>query len=217
MTEEERRKPGPKPVDGLTRSQEKLLTTIRDLIAEQGLPPTMKEIGAVLGMRGPSVYEQMMNLVRKGYLRHTARKARSVEIVEQPPLVSEIVPVPIVGTVAAGVPILAVENVMGQIGVEANVVRGQCFALEVEGDSMIDADIKEGDYLIVRQQPLAENGDIVVALLEDEATVKRLFISEDRIELRPENAAYRPIRVAPDAEIRILGKVLAVRGRASVI
>ena len=217
MAKEKRKKPGPKRVEGLTKAQEKMMSTIRDIIAERGLPPTMQELAEVLGIRGPSAYEQMRNLVRKGYLRHTPRKARSIEIVDQPPPMSETVPVPIVGTVAAGQPILAVENVMGQIGVEANVVRGQCFALEVQGDSMIEAGIKEGDYLIVRQQPLAENGDIVVALLEDEATVKRLFISEDRIELRPANAAYRPIQIAPDGEIKILGKVLAVRGRTLVL
>ena len=217
MIKEERKKSGPKPVDGLTKAQEKMMTTIRDIIAEQGLPPTMKELAVVLGIRGPTVYEQMKKLVKKGYLRHTPRKARSIEIVDQPPPVSEIVPVPIIGKVAAGLPILAMENIMGQIGVEANIVRGQCFALEVQGDSMIKADIKEGDYLIVRQQPLAENGDIVVALMEDEATVKRLFISDDRIELRPENPAYSVISIGPEDDIKILGKVLAVRGHASVI
>ena len=206
----------PKPTEGLTQSQERLIETIRTLIAEYALPPTVQELANILGMKGASVHEQLGHLVRKGYLRRTPRKARSLEIVDQPPPMSETVLVPIVGTVTAGMPILAVENQVGQINVEVNVVRGLCFALEVQGDSMIEADIKEGDYLIVRQQPIAENGDIVVALIANEATVKRLFISEDRIELRPANPAYPVMRIGPEDDLKILGKVLAVRGRASV-
>lgn len=91
-----------------------------------------------------------------------------------------------------------------------NVARGNCFALEVQGDSMIEADIFEGDYIVVRQQPIAENNDIVVAMIDDEATVKRLFISEDRIELRPENQNLKPIIIGQKDELKIIGKVLHV-------
>ncbi len=203
--------PGIGPKEGLTPSQERLLEAIRTFIAENDLPPTVQELADILKIKGASVHEQLGNLTSKGYIRRTPRKARSLEIVEQPPPVSEKVPVSIVGRVAAGLPIWAVENRLGEIMVEANLVRGRCFALEVEGESMIEADIHEGDYLIVRQQPLAENGDIVVALIEDEATVKRLFISEDRIELRPANPAYPVIRIAPEDELKIVGKVLTVR------
>jgi repressor LexA len=119
--------------------------------------------------------------------------------------------------VAAGVPILAVENQIGEILVEARVARGSCFALQVSGDSMIDARIGDGDLVIVRRQPVAENGDIVVALLGEEATVKRLYVADSVIELRPANANYQPIRVGPNDDLRILGKVLAVRSRTPSI
>ncbi len=118
--------------------------------------------------------------------------------------------VPIVGRVAAGPPILADENIIGEVLVDSRVARhGRCFALEVQGDSMIDADIDDGDLVVVRQQPLAESGDIVVALLGEEATVKRLYIRDETIELRPENTSHRPITVGPEDELRILGKVVA--------
>ncbi|MBF0186252.1 MAG: repressor LexA, partial [Magnetococcales bacterium] len=109
----------------------------------------------------------------------------------------------------------AVENIIGEISVSSSDVRGNCFALEVVGDSMIDANINEGDYLIVRQQPVAENGDIVVALLDDEATVKRFFMFDDHIELRPANPKYKPIRVGPQNVVYIIGKVVAVTAKAS--
>jgi repressor LexA len=130
--------------------------------------------------------------------------------------IPDLVAVPIVGRVAAGQPILAEENIVGEVLVEGGIARaGRCFALEVTGDSMVDAGIRERDLVVVRQQPVAENGDIVVALLEDEATVKRLFIRDERIELRPENPNHRPIPVGPDDGLRILGKVVAVRRPSS--
>ena len=119
--------------------------------------------------------------------------------------------VPIVGRVAAGQPILAEENIIGEVLVDSRAARhGRCFALEVQGDSMIDASIDDGDLVVVRQQPLAESGDIVVALLDQEATVKRLFVRDERIELRPENPKLRPMPIGPDDGLRILGKVIAV-------
>ncbi|MBF0370489.1 MAG: transcriptional repressor LexA [Magnetococcales bacterium] len=190
------------------------MAAIQAFIDEKGMPPTVQEMADALGIKGATVHEQIGKIARKGYLKRTPRKARSLEIIRRPPSVSRLVPVSIVGKVAAGLPIFATENHVGEVLVESNVAQGRCFALEVQGDSMVEADIHEGDILIVRQQPLAENGDIVVALLEDEATVKRLFISGDRIELRPANAAYATILIAPDDDLKIIGKVLAVRGRA---
>jgi repressor LexA len=155
--------------------------------------------------------------VRKGYLKRDPGKARSLELLKEPESeVSDLVSVPIVGTIAAGHPILAVENIVGELLVEGRLVgRARCFALQVEGDSMVRADIRSGDYVVVRQQPVAENGDIVVALLGDDATVKRLRIADDRIELRPENPRHRPIVVGPDDEMRIQGKVIAVRRKSA--
>ena len=119
--------------------------------------------------------------------------------------------VPIVGTIAAGEPILAEENVVGEVLVDSRAARsGRCFALEVQGDSMIGAGIHDKDLVVVREQPVAESGDIVVALLDQDATVKRLFIRDERIELRPENPELRPMPIGPDDGLRIVGKVVAV-------
>nr|CRH06175.1 LexA repressor [Candidatus Magnetococcus massalia] len=190
-----------------------MMDAIQAFMDEHGISPTVQELADALEIKGATVHEQLRKLVEKGYLRRMPRKARSLEIIQRDAQPTQLVPVPIVGKVAAGFPILAQENVVGEVLMESNVARGRCFALEVQGDSMIEAEIHEGDLLIVRQQPLAENGDIVVALLGEEATVKRLFISGEQIELRPANSAYAPIEIAPDDELKILGKVLAVRGQ----
>jgi repressor LexA len=119
-----------------------------------------------------------------------------------------------VGEVAAGPPILAQENIVGEILVEGSILRGgRHFALEVRGDSMTCAGIDDSDLVIVRQQALADSGDIVVALIDDEATVKRLWMREGMIELRPENPRYDPIVVSPESDLRIVGKVVAVRSK----
>jgi repressor LexA len=123
-----------------------------------------------------------------------------------------LVSVPIVGRVAAGQPIMAEENIVGEVLVENTVVGGEpCFALCVAGQSMVNAGIADKDIVIVRRQIIAENGDIVVALIGGEATVKRLSIQGPRVELRPENPKFKPIVVGTDDDLRILGKVVAVR------
>lgn len=136
--------------------------------------------------------------------------------------IAELVAVPVVGRVVAGLPLLAEQNITGEILVDSAVVRqGRCFALEVQGDSMKDVGIKINDLLVVRQQPVADNGDIVVALLDGDATVKRLSVRGAQVELRPENARHKPIPVGPESDFRIIGKVIGVwkrpartRGRA---
>ena len=206
---------GRRPTTEITEPQQRTLRAIRAFVAKRGFPPTMKELGEILGISAASAHEQVSHLIRKGCLRREARKARSLEIVEGPEHdVADLVPVPIVGTVAAGLPLLAEENIVGELLVERSMLRGgRHFALEVRGDSMVRADIHDGDYVVVRQQPIAESGDIVVALLGDEATVKRLSIVNDRIELRPENPRFRPMVIGPDDDLRIQGKVVAVRRR----
>lgn len=212
VIEMERKGRGRRPVEEITDTQINTLKEIRRFTNHRGFPPTMKELADILGISHASAHGQVNQLVRKGYLKREARKARSLAIVREPEdTLSVMTAVPIVGRVAAGRPILAVENIVGEIMVEGRIARsGRCFALEVAGDSMVNAGIKERDLVVVREQPVAENGDIVVALLEDEATVKRLFIRDEKIELRPENPKHRPIPVGPDDGLRILGKVIAV-------
>ncbi|GAB4298209.1 MAG: transcriptional repressor LexA [Desulfuromonadia bacterium] len=215
VIEMERKGRGRRPVEEITDTQINALKEIRRFTNHRGFPPTIKELADILGISHASAHGQVNQLVRKGYLKREARKARSLAIVREPEdTLSVMTAIPIVGRVAAGRPILAVENIVGEIMVEGRIARsGRCFALEVAGDSMVNAGIRERDLVVVREQPVAENGDIVVALLEDEATVKRLFIRDEKIELRPENPKHRPIPVGPDDGLRILGKVIAVRHR----
>lgn len=209
----EPRRRGRPPAAGLTEPQLRTLRQIRNFIVHRGFPPTIKELAEILGITAASTHDQVNHLVRKRYLKREARKARGLAVARAPEgEVSDVVAVPIVGEVAAGTPILAEENIVGEVLVEARVAsRGRYFALKVRGDSMVGANIQNGDLVIVRQQPAAENGEIVVALLRDDATVKRFHLSEDGVELRPENPKHRPIRVDPDEELRIVGKVVAVR------
>ena len=202
----------------LTKAQINLLNAITKLKESLGVPPTVKEIADTLSIQPPSVHEALKRLEEKGIIRRTPRKARSLEVLKPiTPSRSKLVSIPVIGTVAAGLPILALENRIGEVMVDASVVRGNCFALRVQGDSMIDVNINDGDHVVVRQQPIAEHGDIVVAMLDDSATVKRLFISDDHIELRPENKRLKPIQVGADDDLRIIGKVLHVCSEASPV
>jgi repressor LexA len=189
------------------------LQRVQRFIDQRGFPPTIKELADILGISPASAHDQVNQLVRKGYLRREPRKARGLAIIREPEdEISDMVPVPVIGEVAAGQPILAQENIIGEVLVESRITRsGRLFALEINGDSMVDAGINHKDLVVVRQQPVAESGDIVVALLGDEATVKRLYIRDEIIELRPENPGHRAISVGPEDELRILGKVVAIR------
>ena len=171
-------------------AQDRALRVLRALLQAQGFPPTVQELASELGIAGASAHELLKSLKGKGYVRRAQGKARSLELLARPDdRATGLVAVPVVGRVAAGAPTLAAENVVGEILVEGSVARGRCFALEVQGDSMIEAGIEDGDYVIVRQQPIAKSGEIVVALLDGEATVKRLKIVRDLISLRPEKIA----------------------------
>ena len=200
--------------DEITSSQQRTLDEIKRYIARHNMPPTMRELAELMGVNSASAYDQVNQLVRKGRLKREARKSRSLSVVEiNTPLdISELVAVPILGNVAAGQPIFAEENITGYANVEGSLVRkGRCFALHVVGDSMIKVGIRPKDLVIVRQQPVAENGDIVVALLDGDATVKRLSISDETIQLCPENPKYRAISIDADQDFRIVGKVIAIR------
>ena len=208
MSDEARGRP---PVEEITGPQRRTLGKLRRFTRQRGFPPTIQELADILGISTPSVYAQVSHLVRKGYVKREARKARGLTVVGEPmDGLLDLRAVPVIGKVAAGQPILAAENVVGEILVDSRAVRsGRFFALEVQGDSMIDAGIHDGDLVVVRQQAIAENGDIVVTLLGEEATVKRLYIRDETIELRPENPGHRSVKVGPEDDLRILGKVVA--------
>lgn len=214
------KKRGPKPKAEITTPQRRTLLEIERYVRRHHFAPTIKELAKLLAISPAAAHEQVNQLVRKGYLKRAPGKNRGLAVVRKScDSPSRLLPSPLVGTVAAGWPVLAEENVIGEVLVEPHVVQGgRCFALTVQGQSMKEAGIGDGDIIIVRMQPLAECGDIVVALVDGEATVKRLYLRDNVIELRPDSRTkkYRPIPIGPDTDLRIVGKVVAVRARASV-
>jgi len=203
----------------LTGKQKAVLDFLRAETRRRGLPPTIREIGAHFGLRSTgSVRDHLRALERKGYIdrrRHLSRgivvrperRASSPRAPQPPPR-----RIPLLGEIAAGSPKLAIENADDALSLDPTLFGGgELFALRVDGESMRDAGIYDGDHVIVRRQSTAENGDIVVALLDDEATVKRFFHERRRIRLQPENRTLKPIYLKPsDAELSLLGKVVGV-------
>ena len=201
-------------IETLTPSQERLLVAIQEHIDREGLSPTLRELAEQLEQGVASIYKLVQRLERNGFIGRTAGKSRSLVILRSAnePQLAGLVSIPLIGTVAAGAPMFAPENQLGELLVDAATVRsGRHFALKVSGQSMIDAGIHSGDLLVIRQQPLADHRDIVVALLNDEATVKRLHHRNGEISLIPENPRFKPIPVGPEDDLRIVGKVVAVR------
>jgi repressor LexA len=219
----------PDPDHVLTWRQRKVLQVIRDSVQRRGYPPSMREIGEAVGLTSTSsVSYQLSTLQNKGYLRRDAGRPRTVEVrlpghpaVRPEADVDEGMPmditsqeaayVPLIGRIAAGGPILAEQAVEDIFPLPRQIVgEGTLFLLKVVGDSMINAAIADGDWVVVRQQPVAENGDIVAAMIDGEATVKTFKRAPDHVWLMPHNPAYTPI--AGD-EAEILGKVVAVLRR----
>jgi repressor LexA len=178
---------------------------------QRGYPPSVREIGTALGLTSSStVHSHLAALEKKGFIHRDPSKPRAIEILKdgasQPP--KRVVNVPVLGRIAAGQPILAEENVEDVFPLPRDFVREDAsFILRVRGDSMIDAGIYDGDYLVVRQQATANNGEIVAAMIGDEATVKRFYRERDHIRLQPENSAMSPI-IARD--VTVLGKAVAL-------
>jgi len=211
-------------MQGLTKRQEQTLDFIRKSIEERGYPPTLREIGEYMGIRSTNgVNDHLRALERKGYLRREDMKSRALKLVEDaPPTPSrsseeDLVEIRVLGRVAAGLPLFAEENVIDTIHVDRMMVRGgrDVFGLRVAGDSMIDAGILSGDYIFVKRQATAERGDIVVALIGDEATVKYYYPERDYVRFQPANAQMAPILVrATDFKpTMLLGKVVGVYRR----
>lgn len=195
----------------LTPRQRQILEFIKREVQQRGYPPSVREIGQAVGLNSSStVHGHLAKLEAKGYIRRDPTKPRAIELLDGQAraLRSEIVYAPVVGRVTAGEPILAVENIESYFPLPKEFAGAdEVFLLEVRGDSMRNAGILDGDYVVVRQQPDAVNGDIVVALIGEEATVKRFFRENGHIRLQPENEAYEPII---GTDIQVLGKVIGV-------
>ncbi len=194
---------------GLTARQEQVLRFIREFTRANGYPPTVREIGSQLELSSPStVHVHLGNLERLGLIRRDPSKPRALELVDA---LRPLKPLPLVGQVAAGVPILAEQNIEDYVDVPALLRRSDDdFLLRVEGDSMVDAGIHNDDLIVVHRQATADNGDIVVALVGDEATTKRFYRESGHVRLQPANDLYEPI-VLDDVEL--VGRVVGVLRR----
>jgi repressor LexA len=211
------------PDEGLTARQRRILSCIREWVEEHGYPPSVREIGEVVGLVSPSsVAYQLKELEKKGYLRRDPNRPRAVDV--RPP--SDLSPeedealraarptpayVPLLGRIAAGGPILAEQSVEDVFPLPRELVgEGTLFTLQVKGDSMVEAAICDGDWVVVRQQPNANNGEIVAAMIDGEATVKAYRHRDGHVWLMPRNTAFDPI---PGDDATILGRVVAVLRR----
>ncbi len=225
---------GPADATGLTPRQQRVLTHIKECLEARGYPPSMREIGEAVGLTSTSsVSHQLRVLQEKGYLKRDPNRPRALEVFLPEHMASrrslgsgeessvdetgvgDVVPqaanVPVVGRIAAGGPILAEERIEEIFPLPRRIVGdGQLFLLEVSGESMIDAAICSGDFVVIRQQPTAENGDIVAAMIDGEATVKTFQRKDGQVWLLPHNPAYSPI---DGTHATILGKVTAVLRR----
>lgn len=195
----------------LKKNQQRIYDYIRRVIADRGYPPTVREIGQAVGLSSPSsVQAQINNLKEMGYLRNSKDSPRTIEVVDDvdPLLIEPVVNVPVLGTVAAGQPLYAEQNIETYYPIPTSKTNNkETFILNVSGNSMINAGILPGDKIIVNCEDTAEDGEIVVALIGDSATVKRFYKEDGYYRLQPENDSMEPIIVN---EVKILGKVIGV-------
>ena len=191
----------------LTKKQERVLAFLQRRVRKTGKAPTYREIAAELRIDVRSAYQHVEALERKGFVERTGRRIE---------LLGDHRPergIPVVGRVAAGSPILAIENVEEHVDLAREFDDDDAFFLRVRGDSMTGAGINDGDLVLVRPQPRVENGRIAAVIVGEEATVKRVFLRKNRIELRPENPAHRTMVYGPDDDVRIAGKVVMTMRR----
>lgn len=188
-------------------TQQRILEYIEKYIEDNGYPPSVREIGQAVDLKSTStVHGHLNRLEKKGLLHRKAMKPRTIDVTREDK--PQMVKVPLLGRVAAGVPILAEENAEGYMPLpDAMLGQGDHFILEIRGDSMISAGIMNGDFVVVKRQQTAQNGEIVIAMIDDEATCKRYFKEPDRIRLQPENPRMHPFYAR---SVTILGKVVAV-------
>jgi repressor LexA len=204
----------------LTSKQKAVFDFLKKYLQEKGFPPTLREIASHFELKGPKAPQKTLQILeRKGYIRRVPGGSRAIEMLKYVDkdgrhggLPYTTFSIPIVGRVRAGEPILAIENIEGYIHLDRSLVSSEdVFLLRVQGHSMIDAHIQDGDFALVKPQPNAENGEIVVALIEDEATIKRIFKKRDLIRLEPANPRMEPIVVKKgEKRITIVGKVVGI-------
>lgn len=203
-------------LENISNRQEKILRFINKKIKESGYPPSVREIAKAVDLSSSAtVHSHLKKLEEKGYLKRNPSKPRAISLLSRKrdgsydTGVNNLVYVPVVGRIAAGKPILANENIEDYFPLTPDFVKGkkEVFILHVRGDSMVNAGILDRDYIVVRKQDTAINGEIIVALLEDEATVKRFFKTDKKIKLMPENDYMEPIVID---DVKILGKVIGV-------
>lgn len=198
----------------LTDRQQEILSYIEREVRTTGVPPSIRQIGLALGISSTNgVRAHLQALEKKGYIHRSSRTSRGIASLDRlrrstSKVLQDIIEIPILGRVTAGLPILAVENREGTLALDPSIVKSaDTFALRIEGDSMVGAGILDGDYVVVRPQQSADNGDIVVALLDDSVTVKRFYREAEGFRLQPENPRLEPIRVP---HVAICGKVVAL-------
>lgn len=198
-------------MEDLTQRQQDILNFIRQEVQKKGYPPSVREIGEAVGLSSSStVHAHLERLEEYGYIRRDPTKPRAIEMLtsDTVPVLPPIVQVPIVGHVTAGEPILAVENIEEYFPLPKDFAQyEEVFMLKIRGESMIEAGIFDGDLVLVKKDNVAKNGDIVVALLGEEATVKRFFREGSRFRLQPENSSMEPIYTD---ELAVIGKVIGL-------
>lgn len=194
----------------LTEKQSKILQYITKCLQEQGYPPTIREIAEKFSFDSTgTVRDHLKALTDKGVIKRIPGVSRGLKLIKRELLPSNLVFIPIVGHISAGGPKLAFEDIQGNLAIDKTIITAEgTFALRVEGDSMMGKGILKGDYVVVKPQPMAQNGDIVVALIEDEATVKEFRRKNGSIKLLPANPIYQPIDV--DERVKIIGRVVGL-------
>ena len=195
----------------LTARQKQIYEYIRDCITQNGSPPTIRETGEQFGMKSTNAVRDVLSaLERKGYITRSQYRSRGIELAEE--VRAEVRVLPVIGRVAAGLPVLAVEHIEDHIAVDESMLpSGDLFSLKVQGDSMHDAGIHDGDYVFVRSQKTAQPGDMVVAIIEDDATVKWFRPRDGKVYLEPDNPGFEPIVVT--RQFVLAGKVVGMMRR----
>jgi len=189
----------------ITKRQSEVLSYIKSFVTEHKFPPTIREISESFSISVKGAYDHVKALEKKNYIRLDTNRSRTIEVLDGEDRLDRSVEVPVLGNVAAGLPLLAEENLEGTVRLpEEYVRRGQHFALHVKGDSMREAGIMDGDIAVFRQQQSADNGDIVVAMVDEAVTLKRFFKEKNRIRLQAENPDYPPIFTQ---NVRVLGRL----------